>query len=63
MTRARCTNLIGSLRDFASRLISCSSSFVKVRNMIRLGMLSSCFRRTILIYFTRKPINSQALIF
>jgi len=31
ITRARCTNLIASLRELASRLISVSSSFVKLR--------------------------------
>ncbi len=31
-----------SLRDFASRLICCSSSFDKVRNLIRFGILFSC---------------------
>ena len=45
ITCALWTNLIGSLRDFANRLISVSSSFVNVRNAIRFGISSSCFPR------------------
>jgi len=38
ITLARCTNLSGSLRDFANRQISASSSVVNVRNAIRFGI-------------------------
>jgi hypothetical protein len=43
ITWALCTILSDSLRDFASRLISTSSSFVNVRNAIRFGISSSVF--------------------
>ena len=45
ITRARCTNLSGSFREFASRLISTSSSVVNVRKFIRFGISSSCLSR------------------
>ena len=43
-----------SVRDFASRLTSCSSSFVNVRNLIRFGILFSSSLENYFILFHEK---------
>jgi hypothetical protein len=43
MIWALCTSLAAAVRDFASRLISVSSSVVKVRNLICFGIQPSVF--------------------
>jgi hypothetical protein len=59
MTWARWTIRIGALRDFARRLISCSSSLVKVRSLIRFGILSSFTQENNFNLFHEKTTKLQ----
>jgi hypothetical protein len=51
------------VRDFASRLISCFSSFVKVRNLIRFGILFSCSQENYFNLFHEKTTKLLHNIF
>jgi hypothetical protein len=62
MTLARWTIRMDSVRDFASRLISCFSSFVKVRNLIRFGILFSCSQENYFNLFHEKTTKFQRII-